>query len=63
MSGYLAPRDSTGLFERHGRRWYRTGDRVRRMDDGELFHLGRLDTQVQIQGVRVELAEVDRAVR
>ncbi|WTD01366.1 amino acid adenylation domain-containing protein [Streptomyces albidoflavus] len=64
MSGYLDPGDDTGrFFERYGRRWYRTGDRVRRLDDGELLYLGRLDAQVQIQGVRVELAEVDHAVR
>ena len=62
--GYLDPADDEGRFlERDGRRWYRTGDRVRRLDDGELVYLGRLDTQVQIQGFRVELAEVDHVVR
>ncbi|ONK14897.1 amino acid adenylation domain-containing protein [Streptomyces sp. MP131-18] len=63
-AGYLVPEDNEGRFlERHGRRWYRTGDRVRRLDDGELLYLGRLDAQVQIQGHRVELAEIDHAVR
>ncbi len=63
-AGYLDPEDDEGRFlERHGRRWYRTGDRVRRLADGELLYLGRLDAQVQIQGHRVELAEVDHAVR
>ncbi|MEW1550448.1 AMP-binding protein [Streptomyces tsukubensis] len=62
--GYLDPGDGADrFFERHGRRWYRTGDRVRRLDDGELVYLGRMDAQVQIQGFRVELAEVDHAVR
>ncbi|MGA4838250.1 AMP-binding protein [Streptomyces sp. G45] len=62
--GYLDPADNDGRFlERDGRRWYRTGDRVRRLDDGELVYLGRLDAQVQIQGFRVELAEVDHVVR
>jgi amino acid adenylation domain-containing protein len=62
--GYLDPTDDAGRFvERDGRRWYRTGDRVRRLDDGELVYLGRLDSQVQIQGWRVELAEVEHAVR
>ncbi|WP_009472791.1 non-ribosomal peptide synthetase [Rhodococcus sp. JVH1] len=41
-----------------GSRWYRTGDRGRICDDGTLEHLGRLDTQVQIRGFRVELDEV-----
>ncbi|WP_329390858.1 amino acid adenylation domain-containing protein [Streptomyces sp. NBC_01716] len=62
--GYLDPEDDKGRFlERGGRRWYRTGDRVRRLDDGELVYLGRLDAQVQVQGFRVELAEVDHIVR
>ncbi|GAB2593886.1 amino acid adenylation protein [Paractinoplanes abujensis] len=62
--GYLDPEDDAGrFFERDGRRWYRTGDRVRLLDDGELLYLGRIDSQVQIQGFRVELAEVDHAVR
>ncbi|QDY75209.1 AMP-binding protein [Streptomyces qinzhouensis] len=63
-SGYLDAGDDAGrFFERHGRRWYRTGDRVRLLDDGELVYLGRMDAQVQIQGFRVEPAEVDHAVR
>ncbi|MFR9800618.1 AMP-binding protein [Streptomyces sp. MS06] len=63
-SGYLDPEHDRGRFLRHGgRTWYRTGDRVRRLDNGELIYLGRLDSQVQIQGWRVELAEVEHAVR
>ncbi|MFF0649241.1 AMP-binding protein [Streptomyces tendae] len=63
--GYLDPREDEGRFLEHdGRRWYRTGDRVRRLPDSdELLYLGRLDSQVQIQGWRVELAEIDQAVR
>ncbi|WP_329061809.1 AMP-binding protein [Streptomyces sp. NBC_01429] len=62
--GYLDPADDTGrFFHRYGRRWYRTGDRVRRTDGGVLQYLGRKDAQVQVHGVRVELAEVDAAVR
>ncbi|GHE14172.1 AMP-binding protein [Streptomyces alanosinicus] len=62
--GYLDPSDDEGRFvERDGRRWYRTGDRVRRLPDGELVYLGRLDSQVQVQGWRVELAEVEHELR
>jgi acyl-coenzyme A synthetase/AMP-(fatty) acid ligase len=63
-TGYLDPADDTGRFlERDGRRWYRTGDRIRVRPGGELVYLGRLDSQVQVMGWRVELAEVEHAVR
>ncbi|HEX4499520.1 MAG TPA: amino acid adenylation domain-containing protein [Thermoanaerobaculia bacterium] len=42
---------------------YRTGDRGRYGFDGLLEILGRLDDQVKIRGLRVEPAEVDRALR
>ncbi|PZG13296.1 hypothetical protein C1I95_23955, partial [Micromonospora craterilacus] len=46
-----------------GGRWYRTGDRARRRADGALDYLGRDDDQVKIGGVRIELAEIDAALR
>ncbi|KJE21278.1 AMP-binding enzyme C-terminal domain/AMP-binding enzyme [Frankia torreyi] len=62
--GYLDPGDDHGRFvARGGRRWYRTGDRVRRVGGGELAYLGRSDSQVQVQGWRIELAEVEHALR
>ncbi|GHB78509.1 amino acid adenylation protein [Streptomyces viridiviolaceus] len=63
-AGYLDPEHARGRYVEHGgRSWYRTGDRVRRTTGGELVYLGRMDAQVQIQGLRVELAEIDHAVR
>ncbi|MFF2848871.1 AMP-binding protein [Streptomyces sp. NPDC058001] len=63
-TGYLDPADEAGRFvERIGRRWYRTGDRVREIEDGEFAYLGRTDSQVQVQGWRVELGEVEHALR
>jgi acyl-coenzyme A synthetase/AMP-(fatty) acid ligase len=42
---------------------YRTGDLARRGPDGCIFHLGRTDFQVKIRGHRVEVAEVEAALR
>lgn len=62
--GYLDPADDEGRFLDHdGRRWYRTGDLVCRQSDGQLGYLGRRDHQVKINGVRVELAEVEWGLR
>ncbi len=45
-----------------GDRLYRTGDRVRRLRDGELEFLGRLDDQLKIRGHRVEPGEIEGAL-
>jgi acyl carrier protein len=45
------------------RRICRTGDLGRMSPDGCLEHLGRKDFQVKIRGLRVEVTEVERALR
>jgi amino acid adenylation domain-containing protein len=42
-----------------GARLYKTGDRARRLIDGNHEYLGRLDLQVKIRGYRVELGEIE----
>jgi acyl carrier protein len=40
-------------------RLYKTGDRVRRLPDGNVEYLGRFDFQVKVRGIRVELGEIE----
>ncbi|QMU71640.1 non-ribosomal peptide synthetase [Streptacidiphilus sp. P02-A3a] len=41
-----------------GSRLYHTGDRVRRLPNGTLHYLGRLDNQIKLRGYRIELDEI-----
>ncbi|MEO8715117.1 MAG: non-ribosomal peptide synthetase, partial [Acetobacteraceae bacterium] len=43
-------------------RRYRTGDLCRFLDDGAIDFLGRIDDQVKVRGVRIELGEVETAI-
>jgi amino acid adenylation domain-containing protein len=42
-----------------GGRLYRTGDRARFLEDGNVEFLGRRDYQIKIRGYRVELGEIE----
>ena len=48
---------------RPGERLYRTGDLARHLPDGRIDYLGRTDHQIKIRGFRVELGEIETAVR
>ncbi|MGA5896017.1 amino acid adenylation domain-containing protein [Streptomyces venetus] len=61
--GLTAGRFVADPFTGDGSRMYHTGDLARRTLDGELEFIGRADDQVQLKGFRVELGEVESAVR
>jgi mycobactin phenyloxazoline synthetase len=56
-------RTAQRFVEHEGIRWYKTGDLARYWPDGTIEFLGRADHQVQIRGYRVELGEVESALR
>jgi mycobactin phenyloxazoline synthetase len=63
--GYRGRPDLTArrFIVHDGRTWYRTGDLVRYWPDGTLEFVGRADHRVKISGYRVELGEVEAALR
>ncbi|KAI1102687.1 hypothetical protein F4804DRAFT_334030 [Jackrogersella minutella] len=65
--GYLNRSDLTNerfpVLERYGDRVYRTGDLVRVLHDGSFDFLGRVDDQVKLRGQRLEVGEINHAIR
>ena len=59
--GYLHPADKDkGKFTMfRGQRCYKTGDLVRWTNSGDLEYLGRMDNQVKLRGLRIELEEIE----
>ncbi|GAA0409209.1 amino acid adenylation domain-containing protein [Paenibacillus motobuensis] len=42
-----------------GKRYYRSGDLVRLLNDGGIEYMGRKDLQVKIRGYRIEIGEIE----
>jgi nonribosomal peptide synthetase protein BlmIV len=65
-TGYWGDPDRTAhgfpTHPRSGERLYRTGDIARYRPSGDLEFLGREDLQVKVNGLRVELGEVEAAL-
>lgn len=71
--GYLDPEQTRRAFitnpqwaatdkTQKTRRFYKTGDLVKYTSDGDLLFLGRKDTQIKLNGRRIELGEVEHCL-
>ncbi len=63
--GYINKPEMTAqrYIEYNGQRIYDTGDLVKLLPNGELECLGRVDFQVKVRGLRIELLEIENTIR
>jgi amino acid adenylation domain-containing protein len=55
--------DAKVFLQRHGRRWYDTGDVVREDASDGFVYVGRQDRMVKRRGHRIELGEIEAALQ
>jgi len=68
--GYLSKPDLTAenfianpYSSIQGDRMYKTGDYARYLSSGDIEYVGRLDSQVKVNGYRIELSEIESVLR
>jgi D-alanine--poly(phosphoribitol) ligase subunit 1 len=62
--GYLESKlNSKAFLKIDGKIYYRSGDLCYFDNDGDYLYCGRLDSQVKIQGFRVELGEIEHTIK
>lgn len=62
IDSYLNNLYEDRFIQINNKRFYKTGDRVSLNERGNLIFHGRLDSQVKINGYRVELPEIENAI-
>ena len=60
-AGYCDKNKTAEKFftDEHGRRWFRTGDLASVNNNGELQLHGRIDHQIKVDGVRINLSDIE----
>jgi len=62
IDNYLNNSNENSFIYFEGKRYYKTGDLVSLNEKENLIFHGRLDSQVKINGYRIELAEIENAI-
>lgn len=64
--GYLNDKELTNkkfeFSEILGERIYHTGDLGKYLEDGNIIHMGRIDDQIKIRGMRIEINEIENVI-
>lgn len=63
IKNYWGNKHQNSFFEFEGEMFYKTGDIGKYKQDGLLYYLGRIDSQVKIQGYRVELQDIEYKIK
>ncbi|CCW41803.1 Amino acid adenylation [Streptococcus agalactiae ILRI112] len=65
FDGYLNRKEETAksFIEINAKKAYKTGDKVRILDNGYIFFDGRNDNQIKKNGYRIELEEVECIIK
>ncbi len=58
----LPEKTAEAFVDYNGQRMYRTGDYAKFDKNGNVFILGRLDSQVKLRGLRIELSEIEELI-
>lgn len=56
-------KNKAAFFSLNGERYYKTGDVCSIDADGDILYYGRKDSQIKIQGYRIELSEIECVAR
>ena len=63
FKSYLGEDKTKGFIKIGNKKWYQSGDKGMKNENGNFLFLGRMDRQVKINGYRIEPAEIENIVR
>ncbi|WP_407416359.1 amino acid adenylation domain-containing protein [Methanobrevibacter sp.] len=56
-------KNAEAYAEINGVKFYRTGDFAKVTEDGEYYIFGRMDNQIKLRGFRIEIGEIESAIK
>ncbi len=55
-------KNAEAFVEKNGIRFYRSGDFAKITEDGEYYVFGRMDNQIKLRGLRIEIGEIETSI-